>query len=122
MNVYIAKEFARFCKVERIPAERLVAALYEIAAGKFDASLGSEVFKQRIARSGAGKSGGYRTIIFYRNEHRAIFAHGFAKSEQDNLSREDLKGLREAAKLALNFDDQFVADLVLKGLWLELDI
>jgi hypothetical protein len=122
MCVYIVKEFARFCKNECITDEKLIAAFHEIVVGKFDASLCSEVFKQRIARPGGGKSGGYRAIVFFRSEHRTIFAHGFAKSDRETLSPEDLKGLRAAAKQALNVDDHFVANLVGSGVWLELEI
>ncbi|MDR1657809.1 MAG: type II toxin-antitoxin system RelE/ParE family toxin [Deltaproteobacteria bacterium] len=33
--------------------------------GQFDADLSGDVFKQRLARSGGGKSGGYRLIICF---------------------------------------------------------
>jgi hypothetical protein len=53
--------------------------------------------KQRIARPGQGKSGGFRTLIVFRAGTRAIFAHGFAKNEKDNIEREDLAALKRLA-------------------------
>ena len=35
------------------------------AKGRIDADLGGGVIKQRVARSGKEKSGGYRTIILF---------------------------------------------------------
>jgi hypothetical protein len=53
--------------------------------GLIDADLGGGLIKQRIARAGKGRSGGYRTIIAYRRAGRAVFLLGFAKSERDNI-------------------------------------
>jgi len=55
-----------------------------------DADLGGGVIKQRIARTGGGKSGGYRTIILFRCGDRAYFVHGFAKNDKDNISEAEL--------------------------------
>ena len=73
--------------------------------GLIDADLGGGVIKQRIARPGQGKSGGYRTIILFRQGDRAIFAFGFAKSAQANISKADLKLLKDAAAEAMRWSD-----------------
>lgn len=44
---------------------------------------GGGAIKQRIARPGQGKSGGFRTLIVFRASTRAVFVHGFAKNERD---------------------------------------
>ena len=54
-------------------------------AGTIDADLGQGLIKQRVARPGQGRSGGYRTIIAYRSGQRAVFLFGFAKSTLDNI-------------------------------------
>ena len=66
-----------------------------------DADLGGGLIKQRVAREGGGKSGGYRTLVFFRHEERAIFAFGFAKSGKANLSAAELKVYKQAAKIVL---------------------
>ena len=51
--------------------------------------------KIRVARKGGGKSGGYR-VIYYRSTPKVIFfLLAYPKSKQDNLSKAELKLLRE---------------------------
>ena len=50
-----------------------------------DAERGGGIIKQRVARPGQGKSGGFRTVIAYRHGVRAIYLFGFAKSERANV-------------------------------------
>jgi hypothetical protein len=47
--------------------------------------LGGDVYKQRLARTGEGKSGGYRIIVLFRSGARTFFVYGFAKSDRENL-------------------------------------
>ena len=74
----------RFARRERIADAASRDAIKRAGRGLIDADLGG-VIKQRIARSGQGRSGGYRTIIFYRRGERAVFAYGFAKSDRENI-------------------------------------
>jgi hypothetical protein len=75
----------------------LVEAITRAESGLIDADLGGAVIKQRVARPGRGKSGGYRTLILFRQGDRAIFTFGFVKSKQDKISPADLAVLRQAA-------------------------
>jgi len=90
-------------------------------SGLVDADLGGGVIKQRVARPGKGKSGGYRTLILFRQGDRAIFAFGFAKSAQANISKADLALLRDAATEALEWDDEDLDRLVASGTLVEID-
>ncbi len=71
-----------------------------------DADLGGGLIKQRVARAGKGRSGGYRTIIAYRRAERAIFLFGFAKSVRENIAPEDLKSVREIAAIWMPADER----------------
>ena len=83
--------------------------------GQVDADLGSGVIKQRIARSGSGRSGGYRTIILFRRRERAVFMFGFAKSERDNIRADELKLFKEAAKHILALSEEYLETLIQRG-------
>ncbi len=61
------------------------------------------MFKQRVAREGGGKSGGFRTIIPFRAGSHSFFAHGFAKSDKANVSAKELKALKQLADVFLGF-------------------
>ena len=71
-----------------------------------DADLGGGLLKQSVARPGAGKSGGYRTLIFFRVETRAVFVFGFAKNDRANLAEDEEAAFKKAAKLVLEFSDE----------------
>jgi hypothetical protein len=63
-----------------------------------DADLGGGVIKQRVARPGQGKSGGYRSIILFRKGERACFVYGFSKSYRENIEADEEAVFRKAAK------------------------
>jgi hypothetical protein len=96
-------------------------AVDRVDRGLIDADLGGHVIKQRVARPGQGRSGGFRTLIAYRSQTRAVFIHGFAKGEQDNVSASELVELRKAATQMLRWDDGDVAVLLADGKWTEVD-
>jgi hypothetical protein len=89
--------------------------------GLVDADLGGGLIKQRVARPGAGKSGGYRTPLFFRAETRAIFAFGFAKSDMENIDAADQAGLKRAAKTLLAMTKAGIDQLVAGGAVVEVD-
>ncbi len=105
MTVYATKDFARFARKAGLHDTKLVQAAEDVAAGKFDADLGGGVYKQRVARDGEGKSGGFRTIIVFKIGGHSFFAHGFAKSEKANVSAKELKALKRLANLLLRYAD-----------------
>jgi hypothetical protein len=84
----------------------LLQAAQDVAAGHYDADLGGGVFKQRVARQGGGKSGGFRTIILFRVGSHSFFAHGFAKSDKANVSAKELKALKRLADVLLGFSEE----------------
>lgn len=52
------------------------------------------LIKQRVARAGEGRSGGYRMIVAYRSGSRAVFLYGFAKNDRDTITNDELQTLR----------------------------
>jgi hypothetical protein len=103
MRVFKSKWFERFARKNGIGDEALRVAVEEIEAGNFNADLGGNVYKQRVARQGQGKRGGYRTIVLLKQGERAFFVYGFAKSKQDNIGNNDLVEFKELAKLYFSY-------------------
>ena len=97
MRVFKTKLFAKFARRERIGDASLLQAIERARQGLVDADLGGGILKQRVARQGQGRSGGYRTLIAYRFGDFAVFLFGFAKSELDNIDSSQLASLQEAA-------------------------
>ena len=107
MRVFKTKPFTRFASHERIADDELLEAVDRATRGLIDADLGGGVVKQRLARQGQGKSGGFRTIILFRQEDKAFFVFGFAKNDMANIKRDELKAFRMLAEtlLGLGGDD-----------------
>jgi hypothetical protein len=115
MRVFVVKAFRRFQRRENISDTMLCAAVRSAEAGLIDADLGREVIKQRIARAGQGKSGGYRVLIAFRRGERAVFLYGFAKNERANIRPHQLAELRLYAERWLGFDDKGIGRAVADG-------
>jgi hypothetical protein len=97
----------------------LCRAVEEILADKADADLGSAIYKQRVARQGGGKSGGFRTIIVFRYGSVAFFVHGFAKKDAANISSEDLQEFRKLARSLLALDQPAINYAIREGKLIE---
>lgn len=111
----MTKGFARFARKAGLASESLRAAAFEVAAGEHDADLGGGVFKQRVARPGGGRSGGFRTIILFKVGGHSFFAHGFAKNEKANVSAKELRALKQLAAVYLGLSEDEVGAAVAAG-------
>jgi hypothetical protein len=106
MRIFKSKWFAKFARKAGVSDAALKAAVSEIEAGCFDADLGGYVYKQRVARVGQGKRGGYRTIVLLKRGVRAFFVYGFAKKDLGNIGDDDLAKLKESAKDFMKATDE----------------
>jgi len=95
VRIFKTKWFVRFARQERIMDRSLRDAVERAERGLVDADLGGGIIKQRVARTGQGRSGGYRLLIAYRSGDRAVFLYGFGKNERDNIEDDELETLRE---------------------------
>ncbi len=114
-RIFKNKWFMRFARKEGINDSDLCKAVRNAENGLIDADLGGGVIKQRIARAKEGKSGGYRSIILFRSGDKAFFIYGFSKSNQDNISQEELAGFKALAGEMLGYDDSTLTRSVDRG-------
>jgi len=113
--------FERFARKEKLRDAALVEAVSRAEAGLIDADLGGGLIKQRVARPGGGRSGGYRTLIIFRGGDRAVFIFGFAKAAQANVAKADLAILKKAASETLGWSEDALDRLVAAGTLVEID-
>ncbi len=121
MRVFKTKPFARFAKREGIGDGDLCEAIARSNAGLIDADLGGGVIKQRIARKGEGRSGGFRSIVLFRRGAKAFFVYGFAKSDRGNIRADELKAFRKLADRMLNLGNEGLAAAVKNGTIAEIE-
>jgi hypothetical protein len=112
MRIFKNKRFAKFARKEGIDDAKLREAVREAEAGRIDADYGGGVIKQRIAQPGEGKSGGYRSVILYRQGDKAFFVYGFPKNERENIDKVEERPFKELAKITLSFPKTSSASLL----------
>jgi hypothetical protein len=115
MRIFNTKWLARFARRERIADRSLSEAIERAGRGLIDADLGGGIIKQRVARSGQGRSGGYRMLVAYRAERRAVFLYAFAKNERENIDPDELLAFREVGAAWLEADDRRLAQALEDG-------
>ena len=113
------KDFARWQSGERLPDAALCKAVQEMESGLIDADLGGFLYKKRVARSGAGKSGGYRTLLSARMDRRYVFLHGFPKSDKADITQDERKALQFAGKVFLELSAEALPKALRAGVLLE---
>lgn len=94
MRIFLTRGVVRFARRQRIADASLSEAIERAERGTIDADLGGGLIKQRVARPGQGRSGGFRMIVAYRAAGRAVFLYAFAKSDRDNIDDDELEALR----------------------------
>ena len=118
MQIYKTKVFRRFQRKEGIEDAALCEAVGRAEGGLIDAGLGRGLIKQRVAREGGGRRGGFRTIIAYRHDTRAVFIFGFAKSGRENISANDEREMAETGAMLLGLTAEGIEKLAEGGeLW-----
>jgi hypothetical protein len=118
VRIFKTKTLAKFTRQHGIGDDGLVEAVERALQGLIDADLGGQIIKQRVARPGQGKRGGFRMIIGIRSD-RAIFLFAFAKNERENIGKAELTTLREIVASFLNADDKTIAQALEDGTLIE---
>ena len=116
------KRLTKFVRRERISDASLREAIERAERGIVDADLGGGLIKQRVARQGQGRSGGYRMIVAYRTRSRAVFLYGFAKNERENIEPGELMAFRDIATDLLAANSAQIARAIKNGVLQEIDL
>jgi hypothetical protein len=112
VRVFKTKAFARIARKEALGDKALAGAIADIERGLIDADLGGGLIKQRIARRGEGKRGGFRTLIACHLGKRAIFLFAFAKGDQANISPEDTRDLKDFGTILLALTEEAIDRMI----------
>jgi len=98
--------FDRWANEQGLTDQSLCQAVKEMSTGLIDADLGGGLYKKRVARTGQGKSGGFRTLVATNRGDRWIFVFGFAKNERDNINKKEQESLKVLANQLLALPKQ----------------
>ena len=120
MRLYKTKWFVHYARQERIEDQSLRDTIERAERGLVDADLGGGIIKQRVARPGEGRSGGYRLLIAYRSGNLAVFLYGFAKNERDNITADELATLQEIGAAWIAAKKERIENAIKEGLLKEI--
>ena len=119
MRLFKTKWFIRYARQERIGDHSLCDAIERAERGLVDSDLGGGIIKQRVARTGQGRSGGFRLLIGYRSGKLAVFLFGFAKNERDNIEPDELETLREIGAAWIESNKEHLENAIKEGILAE---
>ncbi|HPS86770.1 MAG TPA: type II toxin-antitoxin system RelE/ParE family toxin [Spirochaetota bacterium] len=91
------KWFNKWASKNSLSDTDLKHALDDLKENKGVSNLGGNLYKIRVSRENEGKSGGYRSLLAYKKDERAVFIYAFAKNEKDNLDKSELSVLKKLA-------------------------
>ncbi|KMO39143.1 hypothetical protein VQ03_16095 [Methylobacterium tarhaniae] len=106
MRIYALPRFAKDTVKLGLDDTALAHAVTRAESGLIDAGLGLCLIKQRVARPGQGRSGGFRTILFYKRKERAVFLYVFPKNARANVTPGELEALRDFAAILAGLTDE----------------
>jgi hypothetical protein len=121
MRAFKTKWLARFARREGISDRSLREAIERAERGQIDADLGGGLIKQRVARPGQGRAGGYRTLVAYRAKDRAVFLYGFAKNGLDDIGTAELLSFRQIASNMLAANVERIQEEIAAGTLQEIE-
>jgi len=115
------KWFNKWAAKNSLSDSDLNIALIDLKESIGVSNLGGNLYKIRLSRENEGKSGGYRSLIAYRKDERAIFLYAFAKNEKDNLEKDELSTLKKLASDLISLDPEEIKRQIKLGNLIELE-
>lgn len=119
MRIFKTKAFHKFAVKNAILDNDLIEAITRADKGLIDAELGANIIKQRLAKQGQGRSGGFRAFIFYRLQQNHYFVAAISKNKQENISTQELAALKKLAEQYAQLTPQQIEDSVRDGYFIE---
>jgi len=115
VRIFKTSWFSRFAGKESITDDELIIVVNQLEEEQDLVNLGGDVFKVRVARTGEGKSGGYRIIVFFRSKEKTFFVYGFSKSKKDNIDQKEKRDFKVLSKKYFALTDDIIKRMVKMG-------
>lgn len=122
VRIFSTRAFSRQGVAGKLTEADLIAAIAEMNDGLWDASLGGQVYKKRVALAGHGKSGGARTLVAFKRDERAFFMYCFAKNQLSNITTKEKQALKRMARELLGYGDKQLNGALEQGALIEIKV
>ena len=121
MKKLCTKWFKKWARKTNLSDENLLEAIENLENGLSVADLGGNIYKVRVQRQGKGKSSGFRTIVVYRIEEKAIFLYGFGKNEKSNIDKQELSYFKKLGSDLLALNEEQINNSIKKQILFDLE-
>ena len=121
MKKLCTKWFKKWARKSNLNDENLLEAIENLENGLSVADLGGNIYKVRVQRQGKGKSSGFRTIVVYRIEEKAIFLYGFGKNEKSNIDKQELSYFKKLGSDLLALNEEQINNSIKKQILFDLE-
>ncbi len=121
MKKLCTKWFKKWARKANLSDENLLKAIENLENGLSVADLGGNIYKVRVQRQGKGKSSGFRTIVVYRIEEKAIFLYGFGKNEKSNIDKQELSYFKKLGSDLLALNEEQINNSIKKQILFDLE-
>ena len=122
MKKLCTKWFKKWAKKANLSNHNLLESIDNLEKGLSVADLGGSLFKIRLKRAGKGKSSGFRTIVVYKKEEKAVFLYGFDKNEKSNINKTELQYFKKLGSDFLALEAKQVIDSIEKQILFGLEV
>ena len=112
MKILSTKWFNKWAKKSKLDGNDLIEAVGNLEKGLSTANLGNHLFKVRVKKAHSGKSSGFRTIVVYQKNNKAIFLYGFEKNEKSNIDNSELQYFKKFGNDLLNINKEQVDNFI----------
>ena len=116
------KWFNKWAKKNALTDKNLLKTIDYISINLGVVNLGGGLYKIRTPKVGQGKSGGFRTLVVYKEKDIAVFVYGFAKTDKDNLDKEELKYFKILANDLLKIKNREYIKLEKQGSFVSIKV
>ena len=121
MKKLCTKWFKKWARKANLSDGNLLEAIENLENGLSVADLGGNIYKVRVQRQGKGKSSGFRTIVVYRIEEKAIFLYGFGKNEKSNIDKQELSYFKKLGSDLLALNEEQINNSIKKQILFDLE-
>ena len=120
MRIFKSSWFTKFAAKKGIKDASIKALVDDILEQDLaNADLGGNVYKIRLARSGKGKSGGYRVIVFFKSESKTFFYYAYPKSVLSNINERELRNFKRISKGYFSMTEEQITKAIVIGEFVE---
>jgi hypothetical protein len=122
MDKLTTKWFKKWAKKSKLKDQDLLDTIENLKDGLSTVDLGSNLFKVRVKREHSGKSSGFRTIVVYKENKRAIFLYGFGKNEKDNINKTEQLYFKKLGNDFIELSQEQVDNLIIQKSLFNLEV